>query len=518
MFATTMSKRPAASAQSGRAQRPRYLPPNQPDLPEIPGVPPDLTPLLVESLRSATNFFQHATTPFQQENDNNEQTQQQSSSIVDSILNRMASSDEEKSIRKRRERMEEDRQSWLNAVKRKAKECHNGGSNTVPLSCFRYLWDLGQQHTRVAVRRASLNLCGSLLLKSSECRIYVSSDETLFTWVTCVVEAKNVKASSEKQVSCWQAEALEWLRHLSEAHGDLYPKLRVAQQFLQQRCSSLINIVTEGNSGATMPDLRRIRDIAMKYGDREIEKVDKLIHRAHKCLDVLVPRMGLTVERDEREATVPMDSAVTPAADDDSDDDDIEWEDADEEFEEKAGEDHTKAVERTLAAMASYGGLQGGHIEINLESKEDEDESPEAMDETAVELLQKTVQSIEARHMKRLSSWVDAMIKADGLVLNEKSLVIVSADVAQKRGDLLHKLLDRKQALANILASAAKLGITVDSGAHVAPSDDAPQAAAASNVLPPRQSALLATAARRRYDNKRARRRSNKLQIKFRTS
>jgi len=515
-----MSKRAAqgAASSSSRAQRPRYLPPNQPDLAEILGVPSDLTPLLVESLRSATKFFSNADTPqnpFSEDKDPINTPSEQSSSVVDSILNRMASSEEEKKQQKRQERMEEDRQSWLSAVKRKAKECHKG-SSTVPLSCFRYLWDLSQEHSRVAVRRASLNLFGCLLSKSSECRMHVSSEDILLKYVTCVVEAKNVKASSEKQVSCWQEEALDWFTYLSESYGDFYPKFRVARQFLQQRCSS--SMETQGNLGINMPDLRRIRDIAMQYGDREIVKVDKLIRRAHQCLDVLVPRMGVVVER-EAAAAVP--KGAGDAADNDSDDDDIDWEDGDEEFDEGNTEEHADAVERTLAAMASSGGLQGGHIEIHLESKEeDQEDSPDAMDENTHKLLQKTVQSIESRHMKRLSSWVNALIKADGLVLNEgKSLVVMPADVARSRGYLLQKLLDRKQTLASILASAAKLGIAVDSGAAVAPSDDTLQpAAVATNIPPPRQTAVLATAARRRYDNKVSRRRSNKLQIKYRTS
>jgi hypothetical protein len=428
----------------------------------------------------------------------------------------MASSEEEKARQAKRIKMQQARQSWLDAVKR------NAHQSTVPLSCFRYLWDLGQEHSRVAVRRAALHLYGSLLQKSAECRMHVSSDDLLLKWVTCVVEAKNLKASSsslETQVSCWQAEALEWLNYLSQSHGDLYPKFRVARQFLQQRTlAGNSSIITQGNHGANMADLRRIRDIAMKYGNAEIGKVDKLILKSHKCLDVLVPRIGMDVANET--PSVSAESTVV-ADNDDDDDDDIEWEDGDEEFDEAttAAEDHAEAVERTLAAMeASAGGMQGGHIEINLESNE---ESPDdaAMDENTRKLLQKTVRLIETRHMKRLTSWVDALVKADGLVLKEKSLVIMPADVARKRSELLQKLLNRKQTLASILASAAKLGVSVDANNSVAASGTLQlAAAAATNVPPPRQRAVLATAARRRYDTKVARRRSNKLQIKYRTS
>ena len=293
-----MSKRAATetTTANGRAQRPRYSQPNQPDLPEIPGVPYDLTPILVEALKSATRFFSKSDTPFCLARPNNSTCSQQSVSVVDSILNRMECSTEEKARQKRLERMQSDCQSWLNAVKRRASESHRKSSNTVPMACFRYLWDLGQEHGRVAVRRASLNLCATLLLKSCECRMHVSSEDTLLKWVTCVVDAKDIKASLEIQVSCWQAEALEWLTHLSDSFGEMYPKFRVAQQFLQQRCTASIDsVMTQGNSGANMVDLRRIRDIAMKYGDAEVEKVDKLIQRSHKLLDLLVPRMSVAV-------------------------------------------------------------------------------------------------------------------------------------------------------------------------------------------------------------------------------
>ena len=171
------------------------------DLPEIPGVPPDLTPKLVEALKSTTKFFSKSDKPFSLEPPNEEHStaSQQSLSVVDSILNRMECSAEEKARTRRLERMQRDCQSWLDAVKRRAPESHRGSS--VPLACFRYLWGLGQEHGRVAVRRASLNLCGTLLLKSCECRMHVSSDDTLLKWVTCVVDAKDVKASLEIQVS-----------------------------------------------------------------------------------------------------------------------------------------------------------------------------------------------------------------------------------------------------------------------------------------------------------------------------
>jgi hypothetical protein len=424
---------------------------------------------------------------------------------MDSILNRMSSSEEEKTRRKRKERMEDDRQSWLNAVKRRAND-----GKSVPVSCFRYLWDMGQEHSRLAARRASLHLCGALLQKSSECRMYVAADDILLTWVTCVVGAQNLKASTEQPVSCWQAEALIWLSHLSEEYGDLYPKFRVARQFQEQRCSSSLHTV-ETNS--TMPDMRRLRDIAMKYGDREIDKVEKLIQRAHGCLDVCVPRMG-----DEAGSITAWAVAVAGSsiAEEDENDDDIKWEDGDEEISEDNTGGHAAAVERTLEAMACAGGFQDGTMEINLARNESYEDSNDVVDENARIVLQKTVQSIESRHLKRISSWVDALIKADGLVLKDKSLVVISVDESRKRGELLRRLLDKKRMLASILASATRLGISVNAGDTNEP---APRpAAAASNLPPQRQRAVLAAVAKRRSDTKAAGRRSTKLQIKYRKS
>lgn len=468
---------------------------------------------MVESLKSATKFFQYAAltplNPFQEDEESNRSTSQpKQSTVVDSILNRMSSSEEEKTRRKRKERMDNDRQTWLNALKR-IRGVNDGKS--APLSCFRYLWDLGQEHCRVAARRASLYLCGALLQKSSECRREVARDDTLLKFVTCVVAAQNLKETTEQPVSCWQVEALEWLSHLSEEYGNFYPKFRVARSFLEQRCSLSLHTI---KTNSTMPDMRRLRDIAIKYGDREIEKVEKLIQRAHECLDVLVPRMGDTVDtpggRTARTVT-----ALSSVADSNEDnDDDIEWEDGDEEISGDITADHAAAVERTLEVMA--GGLQGGLIEINFARNEEDEDSNDVMDEVARKVLQKTAQSIESRHMKRLSSWVDALIKADGLVMNGKSLVVMSVDESRKRGELLQRLFDMKQSLASILASSSRLVISVDAGVTNEPAPNSAAAAAASNLLASqRQRAVLATAARRRSDNKAAGRRSTlKLPIK----
>lgn len=507
-------KRAAVASNGQRRQRPKSQSVgDRPDFPEIPGVPPDLTPLLVESLSSATRFFQHAPStplnPFRDDEESDRSTstsQQQNSSVIDSILNRMSSSEEEKTRRKRRERMEEDCQSWLNALKRQA----TNDGKSVPVSCFRYLWEIGQENSRLTARRASLHLCGALLQKSSECRMYVATDDILFTWVTCVVGAQNLKAAAEQPVSCWQAEALIWLSHLTEEYGDLYPKFRVARQFLKQRCSSSLHTFETNNA---MPDMRRLRDIAMKYGDREIEKVEKLIQRAHDCLDVLVPRMG---DNAGSKTAVAVAALSSIAEEDEHDDDDIEWEDGDGEMSEDTTGDHATAVERTLEAMASAGGFRGGAMEINLARNENCEDYTDVVDENARKVLQKTVRSIKSQHMKRLSFWVDALIKADGLVLNGKSLVVMSVDESRKQGELLHRLLDKKRTLASILASATRLGIYLDAGDTNTPAPRPPTAV--SNLPPQRQRAVLAAVAKRRSDSKVAGRRSTKLQIKYRKS
>jgi hypothetical protein len=164
--------------------------------------------------------------------------------------------------------------------------------------------------------------------------------------------------------------------------------------------------------------------------------------------------------------------------------------------------------------MASAGGFRGGAMEINLARNENCEDSTDVVDENARKVLQKTVRSIKSQHMKRLSFWVDALIKADGLVLNGKSLVVMSVDESRKRGELLHRLLDKKRTLASILASATRLGIYWDAGDTNTPVPRPPSAV--SNLPPQRQRAVLAAVAKRRSDSKAAGRRSTKLQIKYR--
>jgi hypothetical protein len=146
-------------------------------------------------------------------------------------------------------------------------------------------------------------------------------------------------------------------------------------------------------------------------------------------------------------------------------------------------DDHQGAVERTLALMKATGSLRGGQIEIafdpNQQQHDDEDEqlitSPtiaaaattKALAEQARTRLQRCVIKLQQVHMPRLTAWVDGLTYADGLVQvnviekgggGSSSWVLMSSHQRERRGQVLSQLLELKQKVASLLASAKRLG------------------------------------------------------------
>ena len=135
--------------------------------------------------------------------------------------------------------------------------------------------------------------------------------------------------------------------------------------------------------------------------------------------------------------------------DDDDDDGDIDWEDGDDGFEDddavNDSNEHFDAVERTLAAMESAGGLRGGEIEINFGhpgpsaaatttpvvavagiALEDTEQPTSTIASAAavaasnpklMTRLKKCLRSLSGRHVPRISMWLDGLTNAGNLVL-----------------------------------------------------------------------------------------------------
>jgi len=320
----------------------------------------------------------------------------------------------------------------------------------------------------------------------------------------------NDRNDNEARARCFRRESYLLLLHLDESgYGELYPILPIAIQRFQQTCpdaaspsavdreagafggdtslrhhGAAATTTPSSSSTATMDDWRRYRDIALEFHDKEEVRVHKLVQRCHECMDILVPRIG--EEQSRSTATVTSLKATNPDdAEDGDDDDSVDWEDgwggegddaveagASPASEGQEAVSHTVAVERTMEAMQSTGGIQAGKIEISFQPREDDFLEgraargvPAPMDVSKLEArakLEKWTRILSSRHMPLLTSWVDGLTKADGLTRSEKSassLVSLPIRTSRRRKGVLEKVLEMKRAVAAVLASASKLGL-----------------------------------------------------------
>lgn len=422
---------------------------------EIDGVPPSISPKLIEAIRATKVFFKHHANDvilphcFDNEEDNDSmpgipsRRKLQQQDVVASIMGRVEEAKELEALKKEEKRRETASLAiydWLGALTRN--KYSKGDKRPPAVACLKYVWKL-QEHNRPTVRRMSLHLCGSLILKNEDCRD--RWQDNLLDWISSVVELKQ-KGVAEKNVNevlVWQKESMAWVSELMERFPD-NNKFRVAHMFLEQKGPSLH--VEGGDAGKTMADWRQIRDLCLKHGEKQCEIVEKLIKRAYSCIDVLMPRLANSDEAGDK--------AEEKTDDDEDDDDDIDWEEGDEAV---AAEVHAAAVEETLALMQTTGGLRGGDIEINLDGGVDSDRN-----DRAKKRLQKTITSLSTRHLPCLSTWVNGMSEADNLSLQNGSLVAMSQQDAVVRQHLLRRLMAVKRAVASVLSAASRLEIKAE--------------------------------------------------------
>ena len=465
------------SKQSKKRKRQEKLQQYGVDLPDVPGVNVEIIPVLVHALKTATKFFQHQDKAAYNEEweafaslesdpltAGQEATRISSSKSfnrtnnddpLENVLHRLDASakdadHQQQQQEQRKIKMKDAVQSWLQAVKRLAKDHHRDISTynadhipshnnnpqgqkqqtvqtykkSQPLCCFRYIWNLGLEHKRLAVRRAALYMNRHLLDKSADCRrFFLQDDNNLWDWVQRMATDNNGEqegtALDATKRRLWQREGHYLLVHLlQQQYGDLYPKLMVSEQYLQQACMLELHPAEEKESDraimtTNMGSLRQLRDIAMEHSQEEMRRVQRLIQRCHKCMDMLVPRMGLDGDADtihddnnnerQRSSTIGSKKQKTAASntirssgapngvfdiDDNAGDgeDDVDWEDGwedEEDDNETAGNNkkndstsrqgeqvsHAQAVERTLQAMESIGvGYRTGGLEIDFDN------------------------------------------------------------------------------------------------------------------------------------------------------
>jgi hypothetical protein len=525
----------AATKMSKKRKRLEKLQQYGVDLPEIPGVPVEVIPLLVHALKTSTKFFQQeSSSAYNQDWDEEEEDLSQprrtnvQASALESVFSRLDStaqnSEQVQQQKHRNEKMKDAANSWLQSVKRNATKgqrhdpkmpiftdpsIHNGATNSqqpmreknfrsVPLSCFVYILNLSQEHSRLAVRRAALYLNRLLLDKSADCRrFFLEEDNHLWQWVQ-VLCADHKDFDPAKQ-RLWQREGhLLLLKLLKEHYDELYPKLGVAEQYLRQSCllqqdnyhSSSAALPEDDGTTTNMTSLRKLRDIAIEHGAEELRRIEVLLQRSHNCMNVLVPRIGddnsSNIDNTFSTKRISMEAAAMPTidslgiptdGDEDDEDNDIDWEDGWEGDEEAVHNDencHAKAVERTLEAMAAMGGFRTEGLQIDFDVAQSDTHptlsgsaiSNSEETEKARERFTKCARFLSDRHLPRIGAWLEGLTKADRLYSppsaagkQGRSLLLMSPQQGQERDELRDKLIHCKAQVRTVLKSASQLGL-----------------------------------------------------------
>jgi len=322
-------------------------------------------------------------------------------------------------------------------------------TDPVVTACFHHLWEKcttvpgGNKDTpkhrlrRIAGWRAGLFLARELLLRSKDCRATIAGSSGSSDFLTTVMEQTPLLPTTAPttQTIMAQREAVQLLELLATRYGHThYPCMVVAHVGLIDRLVARgiqTNVSLSFHSRArddqstmaTMGRLREQRDAALRYGDKEYNKVQRLVQRADACFPILMPRfafqnntrfprltppppptsttlVNIMSEDTTKETSVDGSNTVAATAittavttnevnidswhedDEDDNDDSVDWEDgaAQEDLEldnrehqsmEDSYENHEAAVERTLAVMQNENGtgiLTDGGLDIDFSS------------------------------------------------------------------------------------------------------------------------------------------------------
>jgi len=360
----------------------------------------------------------------------------------------------------------------------------------IPYSLFLYLWELQQKPNRVAVRRSALLLSGVLLQKSKDCRFHLDQDTCLADWVSNIIAQdmmvwKN-KDRAFRELPLLHREAISLLDNLiHKGYGSMYAKLGVASKNLKSRCSF------EGSFDGSdcMIKWRKLRDVALLYGEKEIQKVEKILNRADTCLEILVPRIGIvgqlppslqhissenqnTINGNQQKGNSDDHNYIIDDDDNDSDDKSgIDWEDGDEMEESDISSvkeqqcSHLSAVERTIAVMEASGTHENLEIDFDraVNDKSEDDTDKIKLYDNVRKKLERIIQKLSNRHLIRLSAWLDGLRNSDSLDLMNSSISLVS--MSYEKNELRLKLIERisalKEDVSGVLSSAKRLNIQI---------------------------------------------------------
>ena len=555
------------------------------DLPDIPGLPVKVIPLHMHAVKVTAKLFSKNGT-YQQKifpisglsRDKNEREDSTAapSSLLGSILQRVGESRESANTSPEHQRTEREQlkkhqdgvSAWLNAIHRcvrivngrngREQEGSAQTSSQVPVAAIQHLLEIGLDHRRWPIRRATLLLVGKLFEKSADCRKWFleSREESkklpLMKWMDSVLSAEEEQAVRQ----LWQREAYELLVYLEEkGYGEYYPTLSVALQRFQQLCPRIFTEATGDSESAegtgqqrNMLDWRQLRSGAMNHYEEMDRRLAKVIRRAQYCMDVLVPRMDSSTNRtsteDESKNRLDLDDSrkngdvreggndEQNGGDDEDDNDSIDWEEGwdDRNQPDITTETHVYAVERTIQAMESTGGMHEGALEISfsegdLQNDNGTENSSDSDKERAKARLDKAVKTLLTRYMPRLSLWVEGLTNADALVPQTSgALITMSPAELHRRRLAVQHCVAMKNEVSRVLSSAQRLGMHASMNNNAEISDEArvnvrQQPIAIADLVGSRQNQRLAsslsTKRSRSTPRDYTRKRSNRIRVKF---
>ena len=423
-------------------------------------------------------------------------------------------------------------------------------SKSVTISCLIFILDLVvDQESKSILRFAALATATNIIqksTKSNECSIFLLSYpiKKVIDSIGCVVNQNNTVRSrcdeqwnendwmnnqmllelwkifnqlklqtSKHQNYCNQGPRINvTIRYLEEQRGVVLSKTfhdngdnndHLFSLLLPPSMSSFTKYNNNRSHISIMKKNRHIRDIALKYGEKEISRVHKLLLYVDDCLNILVQRFGVdnrSIEKAETNLktmqciTNPKEENKTTRMENTSDDivddemDDVDWEDGDDEYElfskkedqEQKERDHRAAVESSIAIMKETGALdQEGYLEVDLNFSTngtahcDKDtnilgKGDVVAVEAAREKMNKCIMLLSNRYKPRLDAWIHALMNADNMTKTSQldlnhytnndtsSMVLLSISNRKKRVLLLRDLCGLKSNISRAIDLAKK--------------------------------------------------------------
>lgn len=351
------------------------------------------------------------------------------------------------------------------------------------------------QCKNVAKLRALTYLLSQILHKSASARRWwLSSSSTLIEWMDMVSTIpERMKALQQQQFLLHQHECYKLLQSLEQQCSDMYPNLRTAMLRFEQLCPNVMISHTDISDISPVldnqmdPQWRTIRDTALQFHEKEESRLQRLVNRAYRSFDVLVPRLAAMNAHRTNEKNIPY--AITNKIDftgdnlkeectdnidnHDDDGDSVDWEEGiesqdanDKKFQDYSSlADHANAVDQTLAAMKSSGSLIAGELLIDFSSSEVNKSLSSPCTNTNEEQIKAknslchTVRMLSERHIPRLSAWLNALTQADNLVCCPSSNALVTMPESQikKRHHVVESLRGWKKEVTQVLRSAQLL-------------------------------------------------------------